>query len=260
MTNINNPSPPQTDCAYVYDSLREDIMSGRIRPDERIIESYYAQKLGVSRTPVREALRLLERDGLVDFQPKRGATARAVLKIGEVEEVFRLRSLLQLSCVRDTVENLTPRELSMMAGCNAACAAALDLGDIPSFYRHYERFNKLLMEGCKMPLLIKMLMMLENYDPVTCAVSVDGGRPDLQIRRIAVSGDKQRRRVLREHMNIWSALERRDVAAYTAALKKHINSCNNDCREKIRRLHGGQLPLEEELLRSEEDIDLLQSG
>ena len=121
------------------------------------------------------------------------------------------------------------------SGClNAACATALDQEDCESFYRHYERFNKVLMEGCKMPLLIKMLMMLENYDPVTCAVSVDGGRPDLQIRRIAVSGDKQRRRVLREHMNIWSALERRDVAAYTAALKKHINSCNDICREKIR--------------------------
>ena len=234
MSEFNIPVPPKTDCAYVYECLREDIMSGRIRPDERIIESYYAQKLGVSRTPVREALRLLQRDGLVDFQPKRGATARAVMKADEVEEVFRLRSLLQLSCVQDTVENLTPRELSILAGCNAACATALDQEDCESFYRHYERFNKVLMEGCKMPLLIKMLMYLENFDPVTSAVSVNGGRPDLQIRRIAVSDWKQRRKVLREHMAIWAALERRDVAAYTAALKKHINSCNDICREKIR--------------------------
>ena len=66
MSEFNLPAPPKTDCAYVYECLREDIMSGRIRPDERIIESYYAQKLGVSRLSFAPEDAMLE---LLDIQP-----------------------------------------------------------------------------------------------------------------------------------------------------------------------------------------------
>lgn len=218
-------NPPKSDCAYAYECLRSDIMSGRIQPHERIIESTYAEKLGISRTPVREALRLLERDGLVDFQPKRGVTARECLTEDEVREVFHLRALLQMDGAQGTVENITRGELSAMAGCNAACASAIDEEDSEGFFRYYDRFNKLLIGSSKMPFLIKLLEYLENYVPI--ASSVIGAA-----HTVSLDTWKVRRKALREHMAIWDALNRRDLADYTKALQIHIENCDVRYGEK----------------------------
>lgn len=238
MTDIHAAQPPKTDCSYVYDCLRADILSGRIKPNERLVESHYAEKLGVSRTPVREALRLLERDGLVDLRPKRGATARQLLTESEVEEIFRLRALLQLNCAPETVKNLTGDELRQMEACNAACQEAASADDADAFFHHYDRFNLLLIEGCKMQMVIKMLMLLEHLDPITSVVGGTGQVPAAQYRRIAISTWEGRRRSLSEHEAIAAALCRRDLAAYTAALRRHTESCDMACREGLRKLRG----------------------
>ena len=226
MTDITLSSPPKSDCAYAYECLRSDILSGRIQPHERIIETAYAETLGISRTPVREALRLLERDGLVDFQPKRGATAREYLTQSEVEEVVRLRSQLQMSCVSETVENITHSELSAMAGCNAACAFAVDEKDSEGFFRYYDRFNHILLCASKMPFHIKLLEFLENYAPITFTVKREAGQAELQPQITSLDSWKLRRKALREHMAIWDALNRKDQKAYIEALSAHIDGCN----------------------------------
>jgi len=239
MRDIPSAQPPKTDCSYVYDWLRTEILSGRIKPNERLIESHYAKKLGVSRTPVREALRLLERDGLVDFKPKRGATARQLLRESEVEEIFRLRTLLQLDSAPETVRNLTEEELEQMAACNAACRQAVEADDTDAFFRHYDRFNLLLLEGCKMQMVIKILMMLEHLDPITSMMGGTESAPTVQFRRIAISTWEGRRRSLSEHEAIYEALKRRDLTAYTEALRTHTESCDMACREGLRRLRAG---------------------
>ena len=123
-----------------------------------------------------------------------------------------------------------------MAGCNGACAAAIEAEEVESFFRNYDKFNKLLLEASKMPLLHKLLMYLENFDPITSISGLYGGRPDLQVRHIAVSTWKLRRRGLREHMAIWTALEQRDEAGYAVALRIHLTSCDDACREGLRML------------------------
>ena len=91
-----------------------------------------------------------------------------------------------------------------------------------------------------MPLFIKILMYLENFDPVTSVAELEDGRPDLQVRRIAVSDWRLRRKVLREHLTIWSALEQRDVEAYTNALRTHIESCDKACKEGLQKMEDGK--------------------
>ncbi len=238
MTDIHSAQPPKTDCSYVYDCLRTDILSGRIKPNERLVESHYAEKLGVSRTPVREALRLLQRDGLVDFQPKRGATARQLLRESEVEEIFRLRRLIQLDCAPETVANLTAEELRQMGACNAACREAVEADDADTFFLHYDRFNLLLLEGCKLEMYIRILMRLEHLDPITSVVGGSEERPAAQYRRIAISTWEGRRRSLAEHEAIADALRRRDLPAYTEALRRHTESCDIACREGLHKLRG----------------------
>lgn len=93
-------------CTYVYERLRANIMSGCIQANERILECEYAEKFGVSRTPVREALCFLEQDGLVKFKLKREITAWPLLTRNNMKEI------LQLKYVEDTINNLTRTELA----------------------------------------------------------------------------------------------------------------------------------------------------
>ena len=92
--------------------------------------------------------------------------------------------------------------------------------------------------GCKMQMVIKMLMRLEHLDPITSVVGGTGQAPTAQFRRIAISTWEGRRRSLSEHEAIASALRRRDLTAYTAALRQHTESCDMACREGLRKLRG----------------------
>ena len=78
----------------VYDHLREEILSGRIGPGEPIRQEHLAARLGVSRAPVREALKALEGEGLIIFRPRRGYLVTA-LDPDEIEEIFEIRALLE---------------------------------------------------------------------------------------------------------------------------------------------------------------------
>lgn len=78
----------------VYDHLREEILAGRIGPGEPIRQEHLAARLGVSRAPVREALKALEGEGLIEFRPRRGYIVTA-LDMDEIQEIFEIRALLE---------------------------------------------------------------------------------------------------------------------------------------------------------------------
>ena len=232
---MNEPRATKTDCEYVYERLRADIMSGRIQANERILEREYAEKFGVSRTPVREALRLLERDGLVDFKLKRGVTARALLTRDDVEEIFRLREILQLNFAEDTMNNLSNVELAAMGDCNIACAKALQNQDCRSFFRHYDRFNHLLINGCRRTFVIRLLAYLDSFDPITSVISADAEEgDDVLLIRLSVSTWERRQSAWKEHMAILEALKHRDLEKYKHALHIHIQHSSDACRDGLR--------------------------
>ncbi len=93
--------------------LRERIRSGQLKPGERIQVDELARELGMSQTPIREALRLLQADRLVDYEPHRGAIITE-LETGTIVEIFRLRCLLEPLAVRLAVPKLTGNALAQV--------------------------------------------------------------------------------------------------------------------------------------------------
>jgi DNA-binding GntR family transcriptional regulator len=87
-------SRPTTSEEFVYHALRTDILTGRIEAGSRVIQSDVAEQLGVSVTPVREAMRRLHTEGLVELAPHRGATV-VPLELAKVREIYDLRILLE---------------------------------------------------------------------------------------------------------------------------------------------------------------------
>jgi len=96
---------------YIYNKIREDIIYGRLRPGERLLESELTRNYQVSRTPVREAIRQLQSEGFVNVISNRGATVTK-LSIQEVDEIYGIRAILEAYAVRLAVEKITKNDLN----------------------------------------------------------------------------------------------------------------------------------------------------
>lgn len=104
----------------VFEKIREDILEGRYRESDELRELTIAKELDVSRTPVREALRQLELEGLVKIIPNRGAFVTGITD-KDVRDIYKIRSLLEGECARWVVRNITPEQLSELeAGIDLA--------------------------------------------------------------------------------------------------------------------------------------------
>ena len=210
-----DPANPQRET--IYTQLKNAIINGDIAPDERIVETKYADIFRVSRTPVREAIRMLEREGLVVYEPRKGAVARPRLTRAEVDEVYTIRSALQLLSVDAVVRNITDAQLDAMEADNRGCAEALDKHDVGAYFRHLDEFNGLLTQSSNMPLLIKLLDQIESYSATTSFQNPEHAR----FRESVLSDDERRRRALAEHEEIVASLRARDADRLRRVLTAH---------------------------------------
>lgn len=97
----------------VYDQIRHRILTGKHRPQDRLIEEQLARSLGVSRTPIRQALTMLEAEGLVEIVPNKGAMVRS-FGIDEVWEVYDLRAVLEGHAARRAADRINEEELKRL--------------------------------------------------------------------------------------------------------------------------------------------------
>lgn len=118
--------PPLRD--QVRDELRARIATGRIAPGERLYEYSVAAELGVSRIPVREAIRMLESEGLVSVQPRRGVLVRS-LNRQAVQDLFDIREALEVLAARRTAERATPAEVRTLGQLIDSAREAVNAGD-----------------------------------------------------------------------------------------------------------------------------------
>lgn len=113
--------------------IKRAILSGRLRPGDRLVEEDLAEQLGVSRNPVREGLRLLGASGFVDILPRRGASV-AVLTISQVKELFEVRGTLEALAARLAADRITESQLVELEGIflrGHAAAASGELDGLP---------------------------------------------------------------------------------------------------------------------------------
>ncbi|MDE0494217.1 MAG: GntR family transcriptional regulator, partial [Acidimicrobiaceae bacterium] len=99
----------------IIDAIRNAIVEGRFRPGDKIPEAELAEQLGVSRTPVREAFKLLEQQGLIEIRSKHG-TYVASMNRAEAEDGLHVRAALEVLAVRQALERLSPQEWDELCG------------------------------------------------------------------------------------------------------------------------------------------------
>ena len=114
----------QPNSADAYARIRRWIVEGHLRPDERLVEQRLAEDLQLSRTPVREALRMLQSEGLVRFEPNRGARVRS-LTVADIADLYELRGRLEAMAAELAATRATPEDRAALEAADAAFGAAV---------------------------------------------------------------------------------------------------------------------------------------
>jgi DNA-binding GntR family transcriptional regulator len=191
----------------VFKTLREAILRGELKPGERLMELQLASKLGVSRTPIREAIRMLEQEGLAVTIPRRGAeVARMTLK--DMEDVLEIREALDELAVQVACTRITQEQLDRLRKVKEEFELCTRGSDVKKIALADVAFHDVIYEATGNPKLVSMLSNLRE-----------------QIYRYRVEYLKDSRNypiLIREHETILEALRLRDKEQATAAMQEHV--------------------------------------
>jgi DNA-binding GntR family transcriptional regulator len=191
----------------VADFLREGIISGMFERGSRLKQAEIAERLQLSITPVREALKLLEAEGYVTGNSYRGACV-APFDASASEEVLDLRLQLESRLIRGTLEHVTGKDISELQAMNAEFGRAFELGDRAAARGINYRFHRRLYSIAAMPQTLHFVQILWARYPFDLINAVEGRG------KLAAA----------EHDEIMRALVSGDLPAAMLAMRKHIES------------------------------------
>ncbi|HXH06043.1 MAG TPA: GntR family transcriptional regulator [Vicinamibacterales bacterium] len=192
----------------VYAVIRTALQEGRLPAGSRLVETELASALAVSRTPVREALRRLEADGLVRSEPHRGHVV--VDPMADAALVFLIRERLEGLAAALAAEYITRTQLEELEDLQAAMEAlvAQEPMDVERLVELNGELHRRISEACSSPRLIRMI---ERLYPQYMSYQV-----------LRLYTDDERRRSIREHREILGALWRRDSETAERAIHAHL--------------------------------------
>jgi DNA-binding GntR family transcriptional regulator len=194
----------------VYEALQRAIVSYSIRPGARLNIEELAEKLGVSLTPVRNAIQQLATEGLVEIRPRSG-TFVASLTAQDIEETFKIRCALECLAAEDAIHNLGPQEIRRMKELLDGLRRPVRDDEARKVHeRDNCHFHQILVQSSKNRRLTEMYEALNAH---------------IKIARIHASDSNWQARLQNEaaeHEAILSAIERGSLADLRKALRKHI--------------------------------------
>lgn len=194
----------------VFQKIRDGILEGKYKEHDELRENTIGKELGVSRTPVREALRQLELEGLVTIIPNKGAYVTGI-STKDVRDIYMIRSLLEGLCARLATEHITEEQLDALeevillsefqmkkeSGSNVDQVAALD-----------GKFHTILYEACDSRILSHTLTDFHKYV--------------LMARKFSVVSEERARKSIREHKQILRAIRDKDADLAEQLANEHI--------------------------------------
>ena len=199
--------------------LEEQIIAGRLKPRQRLVEEEIAREMSVSRSPIREALRALEREGLVTLTPGRGACV-ADLTLEEVDDVYavrvRLGGLLFSLAARHVTDAVVDRLDQVVAEMERVVADA----DIQRYFLLDLDFEEQVMEACPNKKLVAVWRNL--------------GRPILRFRYFSLYPPGRLPTSLQYHRDLVVAFRRRDGAAADRLAQQTIETAGQALRDHLR--------------------------
>ena len=146
----------------VFTSLRSAILKGHFKPGERLVEKELAQQMDISRTPIREAIRKLELEGLVDYAPRKGVVVVGVSS-EDALEIYTICAVLEGLAARLAAHNRSVEELSNLKKLLFGMEECIKKDNIDKLYTLHSRFHNSIAKVSKSPRLYQMIISLRDY-------------------------------------------------------------------------------------------------
>jgi len=205
VTSINRRSLHQE----LTDRLRNMIVEGVLTAGEKVPERELCEKLGVSRTPMREALKVLAADELLTLEPNKGARVRAIT-LEDLEEVFPLMGALESLAGELACKNINSTQLTNISNEHKAMLHCYQSTDMPGYFSHNQRIHEIILEAAGNQTLSGIYRSL--------AVRVR------QARYLANMSQERWQQAVNEHEEIMQALIAKDGSTLGAVLKRHLEN------------------------------------
>lgn len=192
----------------LYTLLRDAIVTMTLLPNDVIVERAIAEALGISRTPIREALQQLAREELVRIAPQSG-TFVAPVRREQFEESTLIRQVLETASIRRAADVITHEEVARLQDIHAAHCRAIARHDAVRAIAHDNAFHETLCSAARLPRVQHLIELVRA--------------PIDRVRHVAVRDEAVAEVTLRQHEAILSAIERRDADAAEHALHAHLS-------------------------------------
>ena len=212
---IEQPKPMRK---QVYEHLRDQIVNHAVEPCSRLVEAQIAKEIGISRTPVREALHLLEKDGFIESVPRVGYYVKK-LDVDELDEIFEIRLINERLVCRWAIDRIDNAGLRALEKNIDKTRAALQKGSPKLFLKYDEEFHEILVEAAGSRYLSGICQKLR--------------RLMLRYRSESFKTEQSEKLVLHGHTRILECLTKKDLTGLESELADHLNKARIDIRQHL---------------------------
>lgn len=201
-----------------YEVLKHAIITGEIPAGERIVETDYAEKLHISRTPLREALRKLERDGLVEYMMRRGVVVRA-FTVDDVEEIYTIRNSLEMLTLPSIIEKATQEQIADLRRRLVEMDSVVRSNDIEALSPLARSFHNAITAISQKHRILRVIESQDEYI--------------IRFSAMSIRQEDRRPQAHEEHYRLVEYIEKRDLDAFSALMEKHIERSKEQCLKAL---------------------------
>lgn len=191
----------------VYDMLKQLIIDGEIAPGERIIETEYSNKFQISRTPIREAIRMLELEGLVESQATGGVTVKKITE-DEIVEVYKIRIALEGIILEEVIKKANASDIKKLEKIIRDTKKALKTGNTSTVFELFSLFNATLYDIASLSKVTGMINNINLYLK--------------RVRRLSIDDPVRKEDAFTDHENIVEAIKKRDLSTAIFINRAHL--------------------------------------
>src|SRR6056297_22320 len=200
----------------VFETLKEAILTGKLEPKERLMEIKIADQLGVSRTPVREAIRKLELEGLVVMVPRKGAYVSDI-SYKDIIDTLEVREALETFAVKLAIEKNTVKDIKRLEKLNNEFQKAYEEKDIEKMVEYDTKIHN------------EILVLSDNGKLINF---MDGLNEIMQrFRLIFFNETYNPERIAREHQDVIKAIKNKDMEKAQDAMRNHLRTLKDDIKK-----------------------------
>ena len=191
----------------VATTLREEIFAGTLAPDSFLDEVHLCERLGISRTPLREALKVLTAEGLLRHEPRRGCFVSMVTE-QDLDDIFPVIALLEGRCAFEAAQNASESDLIELGAMHDKLQSHAEAGRIADYY------------ACNFAIHEAIILLANNR---WLSQSIADLRKILKLSRLqSLSAPGRLKQSLSEHMSVLAALKSRDSQGAEVAMRTHL--------------------------------------